>query len=158
MTPNMLPELQWLERCRFIPQWLDYIDTDSDRIDNSRSSDLDHRMSHIDSEERPEQYSWDDIRLISTLELRYDEEDDTKRSYRVVDISRPSDIPSHVPHEDSDIQRCRHDDPAECEVDTGSHEHATRACPSEYISEEWDDSEHDDERCPDPEISPWDEP
>ena len=77
-------------------------------------------MCYIDSEERPEEHGRDDIRPISTLELRDDEEDDSECEYRIVKISRNSDIESYIPHKNRDIECCRHDDPAECDIDTRS--------------------------------------
>lgn len=93
-------------------------------------------MSDIYTEERPEEYGRYDIGLISALELRYDEEDDTKCSDRIVEICRNSDIESYIPHEDRHVECCRHDDPPKCDLDTRSNDPMSRTSPSEHIGKE----------------------
>ncbi len=115
-------------------------------------------MSNPDSEKRPEKYSRDDIRPISTLELWDDEEKSAEGEDRIVVVSRSSEWPTHRTHPDSEIECCRHDDPGKCDIDARSDDERWATSKGEYIGKQCEYREHDDERHTDIEIAPRYEP
>ena len=139
-------------------QRIPYIDTDDNSIDSDRDSLLEERMSKPYSRQSPEKYSWDDIRLISTLELWDDDQDSAECEYRIVEISWGPDRKSEISEPHSDIERGSHDDPSESDLDTWSDIYMSLASTREAVSEESEDYEHHEECCPDPDITPWEEP
>ena len=154
----MLPEFQWFQWRTLPTKWVPDIDTDSQYIDDYCGSLFQKRVSDPDSEKRPEKYSRNDIRPISTLELWDDQKESSKREDRIVIVSRSSEWPTHRAYPDSYIERCRHDDPGKCDLYTRSDYERWATSKGEYIGKKCEYRKHDDECHADVEIAPRYEP
>lgn len=137
-------------------KWEDYVHDRDETIDDHGRDEI--RMSDRDSEHSPEKHEWYDIGSISTLIVRREEECESEDSDSPVDLRESPTRETERDEPDRDIGNRCDIDPAESELDTIPQERMRCASMMETILQEPEDHDHHDERCPDPDISPWDEP